>query len=91
MGWKENIAYCLVGLGALSLDAGDPDRAARLLGQAERLQQEIPLRFEPYAERVRLKLEEDLRTGIGADRLDALRAEGRSLSMEQAVAEALEP
>ena len=91
MGWKENIAYCLVGLGALSLDAGDPDRSARLLGQAERLQQEIPLRFEPYADRVRLKLEEDLRTGIGADRLDALRAEGRSLSIEQAVAEALEP
>ncbi len=89
MEWKENIAYCLVGLGALSLAAGDPDRAARLLGQAERLQHELPLRFEAYADRVRAKLEDDLRAGLGDDRLDALRAEGRALSIDAAVSEAM--
>ena len=91
MEWKENIAYGLIGFGALSLDAGDPDRAARLLGQAERLQHELLLRFEAYADRVRVKLEEDLRAGLGDDRLDALRAEGRALSIDAAVSEAMSP
>ena len=89
MGWKENVAYCLVGFGALSAEAGELDRAARLLGQAGRLQEELPLRFEPYADNVRITLAKELAERLGYDRLEGLLAEGRALSMDAAVSAAL--
>ena len=89
MGWKENVAYCLVGFGALAVGAGDLDRAGHFLGQADRLVEDLPLKFEVYAEAARVQVEADLRSRLGEDRLEALRAEGRALSMEAAVSEAL--
>jgi predicted ATPase/class 3 adenylate cyclase len=91
MGWKENVAYCLVGFGSVDLAKGRLDRAARFLGQIDRIVEEIHLIFEIYAERERDRVEGELRSRLGPDRLDALRAEGHSLSIEDAVAEALEP
>jgi predicted ATPase/class 3 adenylate cyclase len=88
MGWKENVAYCLVGLGAIDVAAGELDRAARFLGQVDRIAEEIHLRFEIYAEEVRTRLERDLHARLGQDRFDALRAEGRSQTIEEAVGEA---
>jgi predicted ATPase/class 3 adenylate cyclase len=88
MGWKENVAYCLVGLGAIDVAAGELDRAARFLGQVDRIAEEIHLSFEIYAEEVRTRLEQDLHARLGQDRLDALRAEGRSQTIEDAIGEA---
>jgi tetratricopeptide (TPR) repeat protein len=88
MGWKENVAYCLVGLGAIDVAAGELDRAARFVGQVDRIAEEIHLSFEVYAEDVRTRLERDLRARLGQDRFDALRAEGRSQTIEEAVGEA---
>jgi hypothetical protein len=51
----------------------------------------LPLIFEIYAERERERVERELRARLGPDGFDDLRAEGRSLSIEQAVVEALEP
>jgi hypothetical protein len=45
--------------------------------------------LEVYAEAVRDRVEDEVRSGLGKDRLQALRAEGRSLSLEDAVSEAL--
>ena len=42
-----------------------------------------------YAQAVGDEVEQDLRSRLGEDRLEALRAEGRLLSMEDAVSEAL--
>jgi hypothetical protein len=89
MGWKENVAYCLVGFGALAVAAGELAAAGHFLGQAELLIEDLHLRLEAYAEAVRAQLERDLRARLGEKRLEALRAEGRSLSMEAAVSEAL--
>jgi predicted ATPase/class 3 adenylate cyclase len=89
MGWAENVAFCLVGVSAVAAAAGELDHAGRLLGQAERLCEDIHLKLEVYAETVRTRVEGDLRSRLGEDRLEALRAEGRSLSMEDAVSEAL--
>jgi predicted ATPase/class 3 adenylate cyclase len=89
MGWKENVAYCLVGFGAVAVAAGELDRAGRFLGQAELLVEDLHLRLEPYAEIARAQVERDLRSRLGEDRLEALRAEGRSLSIDVAVSEAL--
>jgi predicted ATPase/class 3 adenylate cyclase len=88
MGWKENVAYCLVGLGAVDVAAGDLDRAARFLGQVDRIAEEIHLSFEVYAEEVRIRVEQDLVSRLRQDRFDALRAEGRSQTIEDAVGEA---
>jgi predicted ATPase/class 3 adenylate cyclase len=91
LGWKENVAYCLVGLSSVDFARDRLDRAAHSLGQVDRIVEDTQLTFEIYAERERERVERVLRSHVGPDRLDALRAEGRSLSIEQAVAEALEP
>ena len=91
MGWKENVAYCLVGFSSAEFAADRLDRAARFLGQVDRIVEDIQLIFELYAERERERVERELRSDLGPDRLDALRAEGRSLSIDHAVAEAREP
>jgi predicted ATPase/class 3 adenylate cyclase/Flp pilus assembly protein TadD len=89
LGWKENVAYCLVGLGALAVAAGELDPAGHFLGQAERLVEDLHLRLEDYAQAARDQVEHDLRFRLGEDRLEALRAEGRALSFEAVVSEAL--
>ena len=89
LGWKENIAYCLVGVGAVAVADGSLDAAGHFLGQAELLIEDLHLKLEGYAEAVRAQVESDLRSRLGEDRLEALRAEGGSLSMEAAVSEAL--
>jgi tetratricopeptide (TPR) repeat protein len=91
MGWKENVAYCLVGLSSLDFATGRLERAAHSLGQVDRIVEDTQLIFELYADRERERVERELRARLGPDGLDALRAEDRSLSIEQAVAEALEP
>jgi predicted ATPase/class 3 adenylate cyclase len=89
MGWKENVAYCLVGIAAIAVAAGEFDPAGRFLGQAELLVEDHHLKLEFYAEAVRGQVETDLRSRLGEERLEALRVEGRSLSIEEAVSEAL--
>jgi tetratricopeptide (TPR) repeat protein len=88
MGWKENVAYCLVGLGATDVAAGELDRAARFLGQVDRIAEEIHLSFEVYAEEARIGMEQDLRARLEQDRFETLRAQGRSQTIEEAVGEA---
>jgi predicted ATPase/class 3 adenylate cyclase len=91
LGWRENVAYCLVGFSAVDFAANRLDRAAHSLGQVDRIVEDTQLIFEIYAESEREGVERDLRARLGPDGFDALRAEGRSLSIDQAVAEALEP
>ncbi len=89
LGWKENIAYCLAGAAAIAVDAGQLDSAGHFLGQAELLIEDLHVKLESYAEAARAHAESELRAQLVAERLDALRAEGRSLSVEDAVSEAL--
>jgi predicted ATPase/class 3 adenylate cyclase len=91
MGWRENVAYCLVGFSSVDFAKGKIERAAHSLGQVDRIVEDTLLIFELYAERERERVERELRARLGPDGFDALRAEGRSLSIDQAVAEALEP
>jgi tetratricopeptide (TPR) repeat protein len=89
LGWKENIAYCFVGLSAIALAKGELELAAHLVGQADFLAEDVQLKFEVYAEAARAEVEDALRSRLGENRLETLRAEGSSLSMEAAVSEAL--
>ncbi len=89
LGWKENVDYCLVGLADVSAAANRLERAARLLGAAAALGEEIQLRLEPYAESTRARVARELDSRLGHDRFAACLAEGRSLSFSEAVSLAL--
>lgn len=86
LGWKENMAYCFVGLAAVSIESGDLERVGRILGQAERLGEQIHLKLERYAEATRERSAQELKSRLGDARFAACREEGRSMPLEDAVA-----
>ncbi len=81
------IAHCLEGVAELTLAAGDPLRAARLVGAADALLEELGITMsgddaEMYATTI-----EALRRQLG-DRFDDVRSRGRVLPLPEAVEEA---
>ena len=87
--WRENVAYGLVALVAVAIAEDEPERAARILGQADRLTDELHLDLTGYAEQARVEAREALRSRLPDDLLDSLLAEGRACSLDEAVADAL--
>ena len=65
------------------------ERAARLLGAAEALGEDIHLGLEPYVESTRAMTAHELDSRLGNDRFAVRLAEGRSLSLSEAVSLAL--
>ena len=90
LGSKWGIAISLVGLGGAAVLAGDPERGTRILAAADALLTAINASLEsddriPYEHGVasaRARLDEEAFAGAWA--------EGQALSMEQAIAYALE-
>jgi tetratricopeptide (TPR) repeat protein len=86
----KGVAECLVGLAWVEITDGNADRAARFLGQHERLREmmHVPLpeddraEYEDLVSRVHGQLNEDTFTRAWA--------EGRALRMEEAVAYSLQ-
>jgi predicted ATPase/class 3 adenylate cyclase len=89
LGWKENMAYALIGLAALSIEAGDLERAARLLGQVDSLGEEIHLRLEQYAQAPRNRIQQELESRLDPARFAACVEEGRSTPFADAASLAL--
>jgi len=89
LGWKENTAYVLVGLAAVSTEADDLERAVRLLGQVESLGEEIHLKLEQYAGTVRERTQQELESRLDPARFAACFEQGRSAPFEDAVSLAL--
>jgi predicted ATPase/class 3 adenylate cyclase len=89
LGWPENVAYSFLALVPVAVAGNELEQAARLLGQANRLREELHLEFEDYSEETRIGAHEALESRLPRDRLDCLLAEGRALSVEDAVAQAL--
>jgi predicted ATPase/class 3 adenylate cyclase len=89
LGWKENVAYALIGLAAVATDLDDLEQAARLLGQAESLGEEIHLNLERYAVTVRDRTRRELASRLDPDRFAACFKEGRSAPFEDVVSLAL--
>jgi hypothetical protein len=87
--WRENIAYGLIALAAVAIAENELEPAARFLGQADRLAEELHLDFTAYAEQSRVDARQDLRSRLPQAQLDSLLAEGRAWSLDEAVAAAL--
>ena len=88
IGQVEGIIGGLVGLGAVYARE-DPARAARLLGRADVLCEEAGSDPEQMEDRVRAETEAELRARLGEDAYAAAYAEGRALTLEDALALAL--
>jgi predicted ATPase len=79
------VSLCLVGFARLALAKGDPERAARLAGAADRLRRRVGLRAWPMLRRGEAELVAHVRQAIGADRFDRLYAAGFRLNQREAV------
>jgi predicted ATPase len=80
------VSLCLVGFARLALAEGDPERAARLAGAADRLRRRVGLRAWPMLRRGEAELVAQIRQAVGADRFDQLYAAGSRLNQREAVA-----
>lgn len=89
LGNKQGIAECLAGFGGQASDRGDPREAARLLAAAARL---LEIIGAPLAPTDRIQFERDVeaaRSALGEPAWQEAWKEGRALTMEEAIAEAL--
>ncbi len=80
------VTLCLVGFARLAFAEGDPERAARLAGAADRLRRRVGPRAWPMLRRGEAELVAQIRQAVGADRFDQLYAAGSRLNQRQAVA-----
>ncbi len=90
LGSAEILAVCIGGFASIAASSGQTERAARLLGAAERLRQSIGITNEGFE----AKLEETTVFLISAElekaRFAEALEEGRALTAEEAIVEALE-
>ena len=80
----------LDGLAAVAAKGGAWERAARLAGAAEALRDAIGFELEPADRAFRERYLAEVRERLGEAGLEAALAEGRALTLEQAVRKALE-
>jgi predicted ATPase/DNA-binding CsgD family transcriptional regulator len=90
-GDKADAAHCMEGLAGLIAERGESERAARLLGASEALLETTGAsHYADAQERVLYKRSvEALRSGLGETALEAARAEGRAMTLEEAIEYAL--
>ncbi|HEX6270937.1 MAG TPA: hypothetical protein VFZ43_11920, partial [Anaerolineales bacterium] len=83
-------AWCLERLAEVALAQGKPEKAVRLLGAAAALRVSIGSVVDPADEREYQSRLISLRMELGNERFAAAWDKGRAMSLEQAVAYALE-
>jgi tetratricopeptide (TPR) repeat protein len=90
VGYKVGIALSLAGLGEVSADTGQPRRGAMLLGASEALHEAIGGVMEASDRISYNRALDSARSQLGDEEVETAWQEGRSMSMKQAVAYALE-
>jgi predicted ATPase/transcriptional regulator with XRE-family HTH domain len=89
-GDRVTSTWCLAGLGSTAAFDEEPERAARLWGAAERLRAALGYRSAPAARATYERAVALARAQLGDDAFAAAWAAGAALSLDQAIAEALE-
>jgi tetratricopeptide (TPR) repeat protein len=90
IGDKGGCAWCLERLAEVVLAQGQAEKAVRILGAAAGLRASIGSVVDSADQPEYDKLREGLRSGMGEERFDAEWEAGRALSLDEAVAYALE-
>jgi hypothetical protein len=90
LGTRMMAAWCLAGLGSAAALNEEPERAARLWGAAQQLRAALGCRPAPAARATYERLLALARAQIGEDAFASAWAAGEALSLEQAIAEALD-
>jgi predicted ATPase len=90
LGQVEGLMYGFASL-ATAYAREDPARAARLLGSADALCEETASDLDPLEARLRDEAKAVLRASLGKNAFAALHAEGRALTLEDALTLALRP
>jgi predicted ATPase/Tfp pilus assembly protein PilF len=86
LGNRNEIAYSLDGLAAVAARQGAWARSARLAGAAQGLRDAIGYELEPIDRAFRERYVAEVREQLGEAALEAALAEGRALTLEQAIA-----
>ena len=89
IGDRQGVAECLVGLAGVAATAGRPRLAAQLFGAAEARSEAISARMSPSNRPEYEGFVASARAGLRDAEFAAAWAEGRAMSLEQAVAYAL--
>jgi DNA-binding CsgD family transcriptional regulator len=87
---RDMIVYMLDGLASHAAMVGQPQRAARLLGAAEKLQAETGIRLMQHMEPLIEQARETISTSLGPTALESETQAGRRMAMGEAIAYALE-
>jgi non-specific serine/threonine protein kinase len=89
LGRRGTLGWCVLGMGQVLAEQGDLERAARIFGAGEAMQEKLGYAMDvvdrPLYERALARIRE----GLSPDRLDAAWGEGRAMTTEEAVEEAL--
>lgn len=88
LGYREMIAYSLKGIGEVLAAQSETTESARLLGAADGLFGELGAHVEAIERETYARTVERLKATLGDDTFAAAHAEGRSMTLEQAVATA---
>jgi predicted ATPase/serine/threonine protein kinase/Tfp pilus assembly protein PilF len=89
IGGKNFLAFTMDGLGTVAARQGAWTRAGRLAGAAEALRDAIGSHVEPADQAFCARYVAEVRQAVGAEGLAAALAEGRSMTLDQAIAYAL--
>ena len=87
--WMEGVVVLLGFLAYAYAELGQTERAARLVGAESRLVEELHLRLERFVLELRERTATQVRRSLDAERFDHLLAEGRAMSVDEAVETAL--
>jgi predicted ATPase/class 3 adenylate cyclase len=90
-GWRMNVVYSLLGLATTAAAGGDLERAARLLGASESIQEEIGEQVQGYAVRVFAETTTLVHARLDEPPIGAAYNAGRAMSQADAAASALAP
>ena len=89
LGYREMIAYCLKGIGEVLTARAGCEQAARLLGASDRLFLELGAHVESSEQATYEVTVEQLKDALGDDAYSSAHAEGKGMSLDQALALAL--
>ena len=85
LGHVEGVADCLDGLAVCASVAGNPSRAARLLGAADSLREDAGVASGSYLARCGERSREEVQEGLGERDFSRAVDEGRAMSFNEAV------